>query len=569
MATPLVGWAQETTTVKPEPAPVPYESVDAGAFLAGRIAGVESDFKPAAAWFTRALISDPTNPDLIDGAILANIGAGQLDNAVTIAKQAPEAALGQAALIALLADKAKRGDFEGILADNDKGREIAALVDQLAIGWAELGAGRMSEAQTAFDALSETDGIGIFGVFHKALALASAGDFEGADKILSGPAGPSIMTLRRGIIAHAQVLSQLERNADAIALLDSVSELGQDPVIAALRARLEAGEPVPFDVVRNGTDGLAEVFFTLATALNGEAEAGQTLIYAQVAAWLRPDHTEAQLLAAELLDQVGQFDLATATYAKVGPDDPSFMEAERGRAETLYRSGNSEAAIEVLTTLARKYPNMIDVHRQLGDLLRREEKFEAATLAYDDAIKLLGPVPAPRDWTLYYMRGIGHERQGRWEEAEADFRKALELQPDQPQVLNYMGYAFLERKENLDEALSMIERAVAAEPDSGYILDSLAWGYFQLERYADAVVPMEKASLLEPVDPIVTDHLGDVYWAVDRKLEAQFQWRRALSFEPEEKEATRIRRKLEVGLDVVRAEEGASPIEAQTAADGN
>ena len=152
------------------------------------------------------------------------------------------------------------------------------------------------------------------------------------------------------------------------------------------------------------------------------------------------------------------------------------------------------------------------------------------------------------------------------EKADADFRKALELNPDQPLVLNYLGYSLVERGEKLDEALGMIQRAVAAQPDSGYIVDSLAWALFTLGRYSEALDPMERASILEPVDPIVTDHLGDVYWAVGRKLEAEFQWHRALSFDPEEEQATRIRRKLEIGLDAVLAEEGALPLDQRRAA---
>jgi Flp pilus assembly protein TadD len=145
-------------------------------------------------------------------------------------------------------------------------------------------------------------------------------------------------------------------------------------------------------------------------------------------------------------------------------------------------------------------------------------------------------------------------------------RKALELEPNQPQVLNYLGYSFVDRGEKLDEALAMIQRAVAGQPDSGYILDSLAWAYYRLGRYDEALVPMEQASLLEPVDPVVTDHLGDVYWAVGRTREAEFQWHRALSFEPIEKDAARIRLKLEKGLDAVLATEGAAPLKPVDAA---
>ena len=153
-----------------------------------------------------------------------------------------------------------------------------------------------------------------------------------------------------------------------------------------------------------------------------------------------------------------------------------------------------------------------------------------------------------------------------WDAAEADFRAALEIDPEQPQVLNYLGYSLVERQEKLDEALSMIERAVEARPESGYIIDSLGWVLYRMGRYEDAVSHMERAVELMPVDPVVNDHLGDVYWAVGRKLEAEFQWRRALSFvDPEDTDAEakpdRIRRKLDVGLDVVLAEEGAKPLQ--------
>ena len=144
-------------------------------------------------------------------------------------------------------------------------------------------------------------------------------------------------------------------------------------------------------------------------------------------------------------------------------------------------------------------------------------------------------------------------------------RRALRLSPDQPSVLNYLGYTMVERQENLDEALDMIETAAAAQPDSGHIIDSLGWVLYRLGRYDEAVEPMERASQLMAVDPVVNDHLGDVYWAVGRKLEAEFQWKRALSFvDPEdadsEADPDRIRRKLEVGLDAVLAEEGAEPL---------
>ncbi len=539
---------------------------NAGAYLAARSAAFARNYSEAAVWYALALEDDPTNVGLMEGVVQSQIGIGDFAGAAITGQQLIDLGQpGQGAPIAVLVKRADAQDFEGILADTS-GASVSALYDQLTRSWAELGNGRMTEALQGFDKLAATPTLEAFGLYHKALALASVGDYEGADEILSGRAAGPITVMRRGVIAHVQILSQLERNPDAVALLDQAFGTASEPSIDALRARLNAGEPIPFDITRSATDGLAEVLFTIATALNGEADDTFTLIYARAAAHLRPTNIEAVLLTAGLLEQLGQFDLAASTYAGVPADDPAFFVAEIGRAESMRKAGRAEASVEVLQALTRSHPDVLAAHVALADGLRRDERYADAVASYDAALALV-PTPEAGHWTIFYSRGVSRERTEDWAGAEADFRKALDLNPDQPQVLNYLGYSFVDRGENLDEALGMIERAVAAEPDAGYIVDSLAWAYYRLGRYADAVIPMEKASLLEPVDPVVTDHLGDVYWAVGRTLEAQFQWRRALSFDPAEVDAARIRRKLEAGLDVVRAEEGATPIRPIAAAE--
>lgn len=547
--------------------PAYAEDADPGAYLAARHADIHADYSNAATYYAKALMADPTNPALMEGAVIANIATGNFAVATAVSRRMAQAQTNsQVAYLALLVDQLNRRAWDEALADMDAGRSVGALVDGLVRAWVELGRGQMSEALAGFDAVAEAPGLEAFGLYHKSLALALAGDFEGADDILSGRVAGTLGMGRRGVIAHVQVLSQLERNADAIALLTEQFGPSADPEIDALRARLVAGEVLPFDAARGAADGLAEVFFTFATAMNGEAADGFTLIYARIAASLRPDHTETVLLIASVLEAQGQYDLATEAYNQIPEGNPAFHAAAIGRAEALYSAGKVEAAIKSLEQLGKSHGDLLSVHLALGDMLRREERFEDAVKAYDRAIERIEGSDA-RNWRLYYSRAVCHERLKNWDLAEPDFRKALELNPDQPQVLNYLGYSFVEMNENLDEALDMIERAVAARPNDGYITDSLAWVYYRLGRYEDAVEPMERASLLEPVDPIVTDHLGDIYWAVGRKLEARFQWRRALSYEPEEKDAVRIRRKLEVGLDVVLSEEGAPPLGAK--ADGN
>ena len=537
------------------------QMADAGAYLAARSAAVNNAYRDGAYWFERALAADPENVSLLDGAVVSLIGEGKIDMAAEAAEKM--IALGGRSIganIAILAREAKMGEWDAI-AEAAPERAIGNLLDDLVRAWAEFGKGKMSEAIASFDAIAAKDGLKAFGLYHKAMALAAVGDFESANDILSGEVAGPIVVNRRGVIAHVQILSQLEMFDEAQALLERSFGTDPDPELDPMRQSLAARTALPFDMVTSASDGISEVFFTVAAALNGEAEPGYTILYARSASYLNPNHNESILMTGRLLQELDQPALAAETFATIGPDNPAFYSAEIGRAEAQFALGDTETALATLKGLTKSHPELTIVHVAHGDALRREEQFEASAAAYDAAVSLT-PVPEERHWALFYSRGVAHERSKQWEKAEADFRMALKLNPDQPQVLNYLGYSFVDRGENLDEALAMIERAVAERPDAGYIIDSLAWAYFRLGRYEDAVPQMERASLLEPVDPVVTDHLGDVYWAVGRKLEARFQWRRALSFEPEEKDAIRIRRKLEVGLDVVLQEEGAPPLKA-------
>ncbi len=537
---------------------------NAGAYLAARVAATENDYRAAAEYFARALVLDPSNLVLMEGALTSYIGAGDMARAVPVATRIIQTVpSSQLANLILLAKDAKAGDWEALLANMDAGQSVGPLFDGLVRAWALVGAGRMNDAIAAFDEVAANPGVGAFGLYHKALALASVGDFEGAADMFSGAAGPQMRLTRRGTIAYAQVLSQIEQGPDAVELIDRTFGPDLDAATAELRRQLAAGAPVPYGGITTAREGVAEAAFSIAGALNGEAADAYTLIYARVAQDLDPEHVDALLLVASLLNTIGQYDLATQAFGSVPGDNPFFHVAELGRAEAMRSAGDTDGAIAILTALSESRPEIPMVHVALGDMLRREERFAEATLAYDRAIALF-PEEDPSHWVVYFSRGITYEREDRWPEAEADFRKALELRPDQPQVLNYLGYSMVEMKVNLDEALAMIERAVAAEPQSGYIVDSLGWVLYRLGRYDEALVHMERAVELLPVDPVVNDHLGDVYWAVGRKREAEFQWHRALSFvgmgESTDAEPDRIRRKLEIGLDAVLAEEGAPPL---------
>ena len=301
----------------------------------------------------------------------------------------------------------------------------------------------------------------------------------------------------------------------------------------------------------------------IASLLSNEASEDYTLQYARVAQYLAPANTDAAMLTAALLQNMGRYDLAGAAFASVPQDDPSFVNAELGRIDTLRLSGDPGVAAEVAQALAKARPDLPFVQARLGDVLRDNDDLPGAMAAYGRALDLY-PASDPNRWVVHYTRAVVAHELDDWTQAESDFRAALALNPDQPQVLNYLGYSLVERGEKLDEALNMIERAVADQPENGAIVDSLGWVYFGLGRYADAVAPLERAAALEAVDPIVNDHLGDAYWAVGRTREAAFQWQRALSFDPEADLAARIRDKLARGLDAVRNDEGLTPTRIAT-----
>jgi tetratricopeptide (TPR) repeat protein len=538
--------------------------VPSGAYLAAQHARTQGDFAAAARYYAQALAHDPGNPGMLENAVFAYMALGQADRAVALARKMEAGGFpSRIAHIPLIVAETRDGDWDAIVRRIEEGRGAGDLADGIIAAWAELGRGDMSAALARFDALAQERGLRDFALYHKALALAVVGDFEAADAVFSGESDGPVQRTRSGVIAWAQVLSQLGEPGRALSIIDDAFGPDPDPEIAALRAPIAAGEAVPFTAVEAPRQGVAEVFFSLARALNREADNEFMLIYTRAAEAIDPGHVHATITAAETLQAMRQHKLAIDAYASVPRDHPAFYTAELGRAEGLRVTGKPDAAAEVLGQLAGAFPGIVEVHVAAGDLHREQEEYAEAIAAYDRAIALL-EARGTANWFVHYVRGIAHERLDQWPEAEADFRRALELNPDHPQVLNYLGYTMVEKHVNLDEALAMIERAVAARPDSGYIVDSLGWALYRLGRYDAAIGHMEHAAELMPTDPVVNDHLGDVLWAVGRKNEARFQWKRALSlhktspspdFAPE-----RARRKLEVGLDAVLAEEGAAPL---------
>lgn len=541
--------------------PGPAMAEGTGAYLAAREADRAGDYAAVVAFGARALAANPKDVWLLEGLVMAHIGLGQVGAAVPVARRLSALdGASQIASLVLLAEAIRDEDWAGVATQLDTGASVGVLMDDMVRAWAAVGAGQVNEAVSQFDALIERGPAGMPALLQKALALALVGDYETAAEIFGG--SDTVLRLNRaGVLAFVEVLSQLERNDHALDVLDQSFAQNDDAALEALRADLVAGKTVPFTAIAGPRAGIAQLFYEVAESLRGETDPGLVLLYARIAGYLDPDHVGASIVAAQVLDEMENFALAAATFAEVPETDPSWPQAQLGRASALKAMDRTDEAIAVLTSAVQVHPGSAVLNAAIGDALRSEQRHAEATPHYDAAIALY-TTDRPGQWRVFFARGITYERRGMWDQAEADFRKALELSPDQPSVLNYLGYSLVERRENLEEALDMIKRAVGARPYDGYIRDSLGWVFYRLGRYGDAVAEMERAVELLPLEPVLNDHLGDTFWAVGRKREAEFQWRRALSFvrdetDLEELDPDRIRRKLEVGLDAVLAEEGA------------
>ncbi|MBC6407025.1 MAG: tetratricopeptide repeat protein [Rhodobacteraceae bacterium] len=534
-----------------------------GAYLAGQQAMQEGDYPAAIAYHERLSASAPSRLEFLPNAMLAHAMLGQFDHALGVARELghrpPSDQIAQMAQLILITDLLQREDYDTALARLGAGDAINPTVSAFLEAWIALVRKNPAKAMGLFDRIAQDSPTRMLALYHQALALGLSGNPAAAEALYAADTENSFRGSFRASVARAQGLSQLGRNAEALNFLTQAQDVASDPVLRALHARLASGERVAFDAVRQVRDGIAEVFYSIANLLETQSPFEHALFYARMAHYMRPDHADAVLTAARVHERMGQYDLAIATYEAVPATHSAFYSAQLGRAAALRRAGEAQRALEVLQELARSHGDLPIVHSNLGDALRYQEHYAESISAYDTALRLHED-RASQNWFLHYARAISHERLGQWQEAETGFRHALAISPDQPQVLNYLGYSLVEKRMKLDEALAMIRRAVDLQSDSGHIVDSLGWALYRLGHYDEAVIHMERAVELLPTDPVVNDHLGDVYWVVGRHREAKFQWHRALRFSEmetyEQANPDRIRRKLEVGLDVVLMEEG-------------
>ena len=536
----------------PERAAPPPITSPFGAYLAGMVASDGGDLESAADYLLQALPHDPDNPELLLPAMQLAAATGRQSEAASLAQRVAEQHPAHPTANLVLAVEAVRaGDLQeaDAVLSRQPERGISQILVPMLRAWIKSGEGDVDGALQTLGALKGEQGFSVLHGVHSALIEEVGGRNDAAasayEALLTADRRPS---LRLVWLAG----SYYERNGQRERALEIyrdylVDNPGSD-ILSPMLETAEKGGSNPAEVESAG-DGMAEALFNVASLLSQESADNAALVHLHQALALRPDFVIAQVLLGEILQNQGRSLDAIAAYRAI-PDSSPFGWIVRLRvADELQQMEEVDLALEELDSLAAERPDRFEPMMRKGNVLRAEERFEEAVVAYDAAVERL-PEIQPRHWTLLYFRGIALERSDQWERAEADFLNALGLQPEQPHVMNYLAYSWVEKKQNLEQAEEMLVRAVKLRPRDGYIVDSLGWVYYRLGRFEEAVTQLEKAVELRPQDPVINDHLGDALWQVGREIEARFQWKRALSLDPEEDEIPLIEKKIEDGLPI-------------------
>lgn len=529
-----------------------------GDYLAGIHANNRRDLAAAADYMSRALRDDPHNPALQQQAFLLMASVGRMDEARELAQALLEHDGADPATVFMALEHARTGDLKAAaeLVDRLPGRGLSSLMKPLLAGWIETARGDVDGGVEELEALAQANGFDLLRIVHTALMYDVAERGEAAAEAY-GEAFERTpgLSLRLAWLVGNFYARQGERDKAVAIYQRYLAENPDSIVMDAMLRRMEGDEARPDAIVRTGVEGLAEVMFNVAGMLSQQGGEDVALIYAQVALHLRPEFEVADVLLGELLQSQGRSRDAIEVYKRIDPRSPFHHVARMRIAEELQKQERYEEAADLLESVAAELPHHYEPMQQLGSLMRVQERFAEAAEAYERAVARVEE-PENRHWPLLYFQGIALERTDRWKEAEAALLEALALEPEQPYVMNYLAYSWIEQKAHLEKAQDMLVRAVELRPDDGYIVDSLGWVYFRLGHYDKAVKQLERAVELRPHDPVINDHLGDAYWKVGRRMEARFQWKRALGLDPESEEVPMIEAKLENGLEAARQSDG-------------
>jgi tetratricopeptide (TPR) repeat protein len=520
-----------------------------GSYLAARHAGQQRDGAAAAAYYRAALKRDPSNGELLDRAFLSFLVDGDVDEAVKFAERVAQADKSdRVARLVLGVNSLKRKQYVSArrdLAQSIRG-PITDLTATLLSAWGNLGVNDSKGAIAAIDHLAGPEWYAIFKDLHAGLIYDVAGNQKEAGKRLER-AYKLDSTALRVVQAYGSWVSRNRSPKEAQTVFETFEKaLPRHPLVVEAMDKLKAGEKLP-PLVANVQAGAAEALYGLGASLGRRGGEDLGLVYLQLSLFLSPNHPLALLSLADLYEALKKPELAIKIYDRVPTNSPLHRNAAIQMAANLDSLDRADEAQKHLEALIKQNPDDLETVMALGNVLRGHKKFAECANVYSKGASAIQK-PEKSNWVVFYFRGICYERSKQWAKAEADLTKALELFPDQPHVLNYLGYSWIDQGIKLDEGMEMIKKAVQQRPDDGYIVDSLGWAYYRVGNYEEATKQLERAIELKPEDPTINDHLGDAYWRVGRVLEARFQWAHARDLKPDAEDLPKIEEKLKEGL---------------------
>jgi tetratricopeptide (TPR) repeat protein len=544
-AGPPIG--QDPVTASSDLPPPPPGSSPFGLFLAGQAALNDGDNSQAARLFGQASNAGLDQAYIQQQAFITSLLAGDIQRAARIAPNGDSAAPAYVRLGLLTR-------AVDALASGDGKTSLALLSDDGGVGYPFSGAAALLRPWAAAQAgdkdeavVSPSDGgdriVAVFGQLGQATLYERLRRYDEAEtdyQALAGLNGAGTLF----VADYGEFLERRGRPADAVALYDKA--LGQhptDPGLLQARARAAAkGKAPAMPTIR---EGAARALVAAAAGLISEKQSDLALAYLRLSLRLDPERDETWVLVGALMEDRKNLAGARDAYQHVRRGSPQWVSAQTKLAWSYQGAGDTATALKLADEAVAAAPNDQTALVNQADIYRANDRYEDSVKVLDGVIARQGDNP---DWRLLYMRGVSLQAAGRWPDAERDLKAALARAPDQPELLNFLGYSWIDQGEHLDEALDMVKRAVAANPRSGAIVDSLGWAYYRLGDYRNAVAQLEMAVELDAADPEINNHLGDAYWQVGRKVEARYQWSRVLSLQPDAKMKALVEAKLKDGL---------------------
>ena len=529
-----------------------------GSFLAAQVAIDDNDDDAAVKFLERAIALDPDDANLKRELFVALVSNGKLLDAAEIAKNTPKLGTSQnLAGYVLAAESMRKRSWNNTIntLKDVAGADLDKTLREITHAWALQGIGQTDKALERIAQLEGPEWIAVMKNYHAGLIANAGGKQDVAAEqfqaVIDNRAVISVLTETyiRAVEAMVRNRSKAGDKEKAREVLDyGLSLLPSHSPFQRINEELSQ-DKVLKPLLTTPQQGMAELFYNIATAIRRDGAGNFSKTYLQISNSLAPKSDVIQIALAELYLQQGNYEKSNTYYSLVAETSPFIRIARLEKATNLSRLEKKEEAITELKALIESDPSDLTGYLTLGNVFSREERYQEAADIYDKAVSVIGE-PKSFHWNLYYRRGISYERLKQWDKAEPNFMKSLDLSANQPEVLNYLGYSWIDQGINLDQGMDMIRKAVELRPRSGFIVDSLGWAHYRLGQYEEAVRELEKAVQLMPQDPTINDHLGDAYWQVGRKLEATFQWNIALATKTPPDNPQEIEKKLKEGLQI-------------------